>query len=113
MNAVIRIERFPNHSIREFHVNRVISDSPRESFDRPLRKRSEEYLKKIGKLGARLVRAALRLPGVTEVGIYPYTFRVKISLAHNWESVEESIIRLLKREVFPGVDPSAVQVSNI
>lgn len=113
MNAVIRTERFPNDRIREYNVNRVISESYSETFHRPLRESSEEYLKNIGKLGARLVRAAMRLPGVTEVGIHPYTFRIEISLAHGWDSIESSIIRLLEKEVFPGVDPSTVKVNNI
>lgn len=113
MDAVIRAQRFPNDRIREYNVNRVISESYSESFDRPLRESSEEYLKKIGKLGARLVRAALRLPGVIEVGIKPYTFRITISLAHGWDSIEPSIIRLLEKEVFPGFDPSTIQVNSI
>jgi hypothetical protein len=113
MNAVIRTQRFRNDRIREYNVNRVISESHIERFDRPLRESSEKYLNKIGKLGARLVRAALRLPGVIEVGIEPYTFRITISLAHGWDSIEPSIIRILKKEVFPGFDPSAIKVNNI
>lgn len=113
MNAVIRVERFNNDRIREYNVNRVISESNSERFYRPLRESSEEYLKKIGNLGVRLVRAALRLPGVIKVGIEPYTFCIEISLAHGWDSIEPSIIRLLEKEVFPGFDPSTIQVNSI
>lgn len=113
MDAVIHIVSFPNSRVKDFNVNRVISKSHIERFFRPLRDSSGEYLKNTGSLGSLLVREILRLPGVTTVTIQPYTIGIEISPAHDWTSIEGTIVNLLKRKVFPSVDlKSTIKVSS-
>lgn len=109
MKRKILVKQAENLHYRSFHINRVISRSPIQHFMRPLRDRSEGYLKAVGEPGAALVRRVMRLPGVTEVFIQPYEMSVEISELHDWDSLEPSILRALCKEVF-GTDEKNVQI---
>lgn len=113
MDNRIRVQEFPHSDCLFFSVNRLISQINKEKFYRPLRKSSEKYLQNVGDLGSRLVKAALRLPGVTEVEITPYMIEVTFSKAHDMESVKNSIIRLINREVYSGIDVSQIDIQTI
>ena len=111
MNRLIRVESHPNSRVRDFHINRVVSQSVIEHFMRPLRDSSESYLTKVGDPGAEVVRSLMRLPGVTEIFIKPYVVGVHISDVHDWDSLEPSVLRVLCTKVF-GTDPDDVQIEH-
>ncbi|MCL5016506.1 MAG: NifU N-terminal domain-containing protein [Patescibacteria group bacterium] len=96
MRKSVTVCRFPNESIREYNVRVEISQSPRESFQRPLRDSSETYLTAVGEVGADLVRRLMAVPGVTEVAIYPYTVRITKAPSFSWEETEA----LVKKELY-------------
>lgn len=111
MKGKIRVERVPNPQVLVFHVNRVISRAAIQDFWRPLRENSEQYLAKVGKKGAEIVRRVLRLPGVSEVFISPYELSVTIAGVYSWESLEPSILKVLCRVAF-GADEKHVQIER-
>ena len=82
-----------NPQARFFYTSVEISEVPHETFDRPLRERSEVYLKRVGTMGGGIVRTILSIPGVTKVSIDPYEIVVWRSPAFDWREIEAAVLK--------------------
>ena len=95
----IVVHTFPNDCVRDFNTTKLVSNSD-QSFHRPLNKRSEKYLRRVGKLGARIVRQVIKISGVLKVSTSSYQIYVEISPAHNWDDLYDRILKIIAKEVF-------------
>ncbi len=102
----IVVKYFSDPNFREYHVSKEISLS-HEIFKRPLRPRSNEYLKRVGKVGAELVRDIIAVPGVASVGIESYHLWVSKGHAFEWAEIESYVVNALKQAV--GTDVEVVE----
>lgn len=84
-----------NLDARYYHTSVEISETLSQSFARPLRSRSEWYLREVGSTGSAIVRAVLSMPGVNSVSIGPYQVFVCKSLAFDWEEIHPAILKAL------------------
>lgn len=111
----LTVEIYPNDRRRGFHTTFEISNSRFETFQRPLRLSSVEYLRNVGiDGGGELVLMLMQIPGVTEVSIRPYEATVEIAKAFSWtefdtndKTVGDKIV-----EAFKKVFGNDVVVSN-
>jgi hypothetical protein len=81
---------------RIFHTRFLVSKSRIESFDKPLRPSSKQYLRKVGEPGITLVQRIISIPGVIKVCTEPYKIAVEISKAYSFEEIEPKVLEALK-----------------
>lgn len=93
----VKVEIVPNPNIRIFHTNFEISKSHIQIFYRPLRESSKEYLTKIGRKGATIVRRLFKIPGVTEVFVHPYSLGIKKGECFKWDEIEDRVIEVIMK----------------
>ena len=110
MKPRIISETVPNLRIKVYHVSVEISQTPIETFLRPLRESSNEYLDKVGEVGTQIVKEILAILGVIEVSIEPYQIQVEKGKAFGWEDIEPGIIGALKKAF--GEQSSEVEVTQ-
>jgi len=92
-----KVEIVPNPNMRIFHTNFEISESHIQVFYRPLRESSEEYLTKIGRIGATIVRRLFRIPGVTRVFVHPYSLDIEKGECFEWNQIEPKVIEVIMK----------------
>lgn len=93
----IRIQQ-QGRDCRCYYINTEVSELPTpQNFWSPLRESSEKYLEGVGKIGGSLVRELLTISGVVMVFITPYEVIVDKGAAFNWEDIEPSVVRALKK----------------
>lgn len=87
----LTITTFPNNRRRGFATTFEISNSRFETFDRPLRISSMEYLRNVGiDGGGELVRILMQISGITEVSIQPFEATVEIGNAFDWAETDHN-----------------------
>ena len=84
------------HYMATYHVNFEISESHHESFFRPLRDESEEYLRNVGEIGEKIVRELFEIPGIIVVTIESYGIEIHKGRAFEWKNITSSILDILK-----------------
>ena len=112
MNTNIRVETHPNFEVRSYHPNFEISKSPIENFWRPVRPDSKEYLKKLGRKGAALVRRLLKIPGVAEVTIQPYEVSVHKGLNFPWDDIQPAVLETIEMSMPKGLREAGQEVEQ-
>ena len=111
----LAIEIYPNDRFRGFATTFEISNSRYETFLRPLRISSVEYLHKVGiDGGGELVRIVMQIPGVTQVSIQPYEARVEIANAFSWDELDDNGKSIVDNivEAFKKVFGNNIAISN-
>jgi len=84
-------------NLMHLHTTVEISQYCINSFYRPLRDTSEEYLEKVGEKGAELVRRVIAIPGVKELFIHPYELTlVRSSSLFEWEDIVPAAKKAIK-----------------
>ncbi|QQG42032.1 MAG: hypothetical protein HYV90_01820 [Candidatus Woesebacteria bacterium] len=109
------IETYPNDRLRGFATNFEISNTRYETFQRPLRISSLEYLRKVGiDGGGEFVRIVMQIPGVTQVSIQPYEARVEIANAFSWTELDDNHMSIVDNvvEAFKKVFGNNIAISN-
>ena len=97
MALKIQTEFFPNTSCMRFHLMVEISQVNYQSFDRPLRPTSDQYLEMVGEKGAELVKKVMAIPGVINVSIGPYRLTVtRDSSLFGWTEIASSTEKAIK-----------------
>ena len=96
MSTNVCVEMHPNFQMRTYHPNFEISKARIENFWRPVRPESKDYLKKLGRKGAVLVRRVLALHGVAEVTIQPYELTVRKGLNFSWDDIEPKVLEMIE-----------------
>ncbi|MCJ7793066.1 MAG: NifU N-terminal domain-containing protein [Candidatus Marinimicrobia bacterium] len=81
--------------IRFYHVTLEISESPSQTFWRPLRDTSERPLKETGEIGSDLIRRIFAIQGVAAISIVPYSLKVEKGSAFKWDEVEAYVLGIL------------------
>lgn len=112
MNTNVRVETHPNSEVRTYHPNFEISKAHIENFWRPVRPESKEYLKKLGRKGAVLVRRLLALSGVSEVTIKPYEVIVHKGLNFSWDDIEPKVLETIEMSMPKGLREAGQQVEQ-
>ena len=112
MNTHVRVETHPNSDVRTYHPDFEVSKAHIENFWRPVRPESKEYLKKLGRKGAVLVRRLLALHGVAEVTIQPYQLMVKKGLNFSWDNIEPKVLETIEMSMPKGLREADQQASQ-
>ena len=99
MNTNVRVEIHPNCEVRSYHPNFEISKAHIENFWRPVRPEGKEYLKRLGRKGALLVRRLLKIPGISEVTIKPYEITVHKGLNFSWDDIEFHVLETIEKSM--------------
>jgi hypothetical protein len=88
----------PNPQCLSLGVNTRISTDYIESFHLPLRESSEKYIKKVGPIGAALVRKIDGILGCESVSLMQYSVQVIVGNAFNPDAdgITNSVIEALK-----------------
>jgi hypothetical protein len=93
----IKIYRHANREIRSFITPLNIFTPRVDHFKNPLDQASEETLKGLSILEARIVREIMAVPGVEEIYTKPKEIRMKKKPSSSWEDIQEEVIAVLKR----------------
>ena len=107
--AKIVVKVFEGSFVQKFYTSHIVSQST-QSFRRPLNEKSEQYLKKLGRLGRDLVERIIKIRGVTMVDINSYEIRIEFGPAHDLETVQKSVLKVISELVFPGLDKSEIEI---
>jgi hypothetical protein len=81
----------------EFGVDFEICQCPEQTFYRPIRKESEQYLARVGYTGKYLLILLFDIPGITKVKIEPYGFTIEIGKAFIYHRIRSACIGAIKR----------------
>jgi len=87
----------PNPEFKSFLLPEEVSPPRVERFQKPLDRNGEERLKRLGILGAQVVREIMAVPGVMEVWLKPNEIRVKKELNWTWEKIQGPILEIVHR----------------
>ena len=96
-DAKIEIYIHPNREIRSFMTPLDIFTPRVDHFKNPLDQASQETLKRLTILEARIVREIMAIPGVEEIYTKPKEIRLKKKPSSSWEDIQEKVITVLKR----------------
>ncbi|MBN1847453.1 MAG: NifU N-terminal domain-containing protein [Deltaproteobacteria bacterium] len=91
----IVIYHHPNPELRSFLTMIEISTHRVEHFKKPLSSESKDVLKKLGVIGAGIVKDVLNTPGIKELHIKPKELIVKKEADCTWEEIEGKVIKIL------------------
>ena len=94
IQGTILTETYPNTRVKTYHVSFQISNTVIETFRRPIRPSSDQYLNKVEYPGKILVRRLLKIDGVTEVTIRPYSVGITVAKLFRWDDVESDIYQI-------------------
>ena len=93
----VTIYRHPNPGLRSFFTSEEISSFRVEHFKKPLNRDSEETLKSLGHIGARLVYEIMDIPHIKEIRIKPKEILLKKEESSSWEEIEEKVTAIIYR----------------
>lgn len=96
-DAKVEIYIHPNCEIRSFLTPLDIFAPRVDHFKNPLDQASQETLKRLTILEARIVREIMAIPGVEEVYTKPKEIRLKKKPSSSWKDIQEKVIAVLKR----------------
>lgn len=108
---VVTEMQYSSGQMVDLSTSLIMSGTRKESFHRPLTKKSTKYLKKVGPVGTKLIKKILVISGVIEVEITPYRLKVYIGVASDLSVVKKTILNMLAKHLF-NVPLDDIEVEN-
>lgn len=95
----IEVESQPNPRCLSFYTTIRISNHPICRFDRSEQDlfSHDHAVRKLGPIGAELVRKTLELPGIDSIFISSYEFSPHVEAGFDWERILNDILSFLKQ----------------
>ncbi|MFC1822478.1 NifU N-terminal domain-containing protein [Thermodesulfobacteriota bacterium] len=93
----VDIYHHPNPEIKSFLMEDALIPPYVERFKSPLDETSHKTLKKLGFIGAQVVKDIMNVPGISEIRIKPKEIIIKKELSFSWDDLEAKIMNILGR----------------
>jgi hypothetical protein len=93
----IAVYEHPNPHIKSFFIPGPIWPPRVEIFCAPLPQSSREKMKGMGKIGERVIKELLDIPGVIELRTRPREMLLKKDQASSWENIVPQVLKILRR----------------
>nr|HID59721.1 hypothetical protein [Desulfobacterales bacterium] len=94
-DSKIVIYHYANREIRSFLIHTEISGYRVEHFRGPVDRGSEDALKRLGVIGAQVVKGIMSIQGVMEIWIKPKEIRIRKEKTSSWDEIEKRIVKVL------------------
>ena len=95
----VQVYLHPNAEIRSYLTPHDITKPRVEVFAPPLDVDPSGLAAKLGTIGARAVHELMGVPGVARIRIKPKEVRIQKTARASWETMEEEVLRILRRAV--------------
>lgn len=93
------IYKYPNPELESFLIPEKIAPPLVEHFKKPVGGDFDSRVKKLGAIGAQIVKETMAIAGVKELRIKPKEVMVKKELWASWDEIETPILEILARAV--------------